>query len=618
MPTDQTLPEMLSGAGMAGSDETMTAVFRDRVRVSPKLTAYREFDKTRAAWRDFSWQDMDQRVARMRAALHESGLRSGDRVAIAMPNSIDWVAADTAALSLGLVVVPLYLQDSAAGTAFILGHSGARLLVIDTAARWRSLQPHAASAPEIEHVWIRDGIEADADLPDRPSIASLANVLGSAGEPPAWTAVDADAVATIIYTSGTTGRPKGVMLSQRALYRNAAAVAKLIPPTPEDVFLSCLPLAHAFERTVGYYLPMLGACTVVYARSIESIPADLREQKPTVFLGVPRLYERAYAGILARARSSRLKFALLEHAARLGWQQFEAERGRIPGFGLIRRGLWSVLDRIAGVKVRAGFGGRLRVAVTGGAPLQLQVARFLIGLGVPIVEGYGLTETAPVVAANGIEDNLPGSVGYPVEGVEVKLSEQGELLVRSSSMMLGYWQAPEATADCLDREGWLRTGDFAELKEGRLFIKGRLKELIVLSTGKKVLPTDVEAAILKNPLFDNVLVVGEQRPHLSAILVINRERWSTLTRDSGIDVEDLDHQQAKELALGAAERELQDFARHARIRSVHLTFDPWTIDNGLLTPTLKTKRGQLEAKYASEIAALYSAGRPAATSLPRL
>ena len=306
---------------------TLAGLFRERVRRSPNAIAYREFDQRVGAWRARTWHEMDVRVGQIRAALAAAGLKLGDRIAIALPNCADWVAFDIAALSLGLVVVPLYVHDSAANMAFILTHSGARLLVIDTEARWSRLLPHWPELLGLEHIWIRDGLDAHSGDLSRPGLKSLDDVLNSVTKTSPEQRSTPDALATIIYTSGTTGQPKGTMLSNRAVLWNAEAAARVIPPRPDDVFLSCLPLAHAFERTVGYYLPMIGGATVAYARSIEALSEDFRSIRPTVFLGVPRLYERACTAIRARAHRRPLQRALLDLTANQGWKQFESRAG---------------------------------------------------------------------------------------------------------------------------------------------------------------------------------------------------------------------------------------------------------------------------------------------------
>jgi long-chain acyl-CoA synthetase len=589
---------------------TVAGLFRERVRRSPNAVAYREFDHQMGAWRARTWQAMDDRVARIRAALAAVGLKAGDRIAIALPNCSDWVCFDVAALSLGLVVVPLYVHDSAANMAFILTHSGARLLIIDTEAHWCTLLPHWPEFIDLEHIWIRDGLGADSGDLSRPGLRSLGDVLGPAAKAPPEPPLTADALATIIYTSGTTGQPKGAMLTHRAVLWNAEAAARIVPPLTDDVFLSCLPLAHAFERTVGYYLPMIGGCTVAYARSIEALPEDFRTIQPTVFLGVPRLYERTCTVIKARAQRSPLRRALLDLTANLGWKQFEAGQGRGSQLKGPERILWLYLDRWVGVPVRAAFGGRLRVTVSGGAPLPLDVARFLIGLGLPLIEGYGLTEAAPVVATNAVADNLPGSVGRPLEGIELKLMSSGELIVRTPSAMTGYWKGDDLTAEALDHSGWLHTGDIAEIRDGRIFIRGRTKELIVLSTGEKVSPSDIEARIAQDTLFEHALVVGDGKPFLAAVLVLDKNRWQQLARKLMLSTNEPNVEAVKHAVLKRLEEKLEPLARHAQVRAVHLTLEPWTVASGLLTPTLKVRRAPLEVKYGSEIAKLYTHHSP--------
>lgn len=597
-------PVELIGMDAAG---TLAGLFRERVRLSPKGVAYREFDVPGRRWRDHTWQDIDRRVDRVRAALRRvGGFKPGDRLAIALPNGTDWVCFDLAALSLGLIVVPLYLHDSPANMAFILTNSGARGLVIDTEARWRSLLPHWPELIGLEHVWIRDGLGADSHDLARPGVGALPDVLEHQGQSEPWLKLKPDDIATIIYTSGTTGRPKGAMLSHRAILWNAAMTAQVVPPRSDDRFLSCLPLAHAFERTVGYYLPMLGGSQVIYARSIEALTDDLRAQRPTVFLGVPRLYERASIAVQARAQRNPIKRLLLRATARQGWARMEAQQSGQPEPGGLQRFVWRRLDRWVGTQVRLAFGGSLRVAVSGGAPLPLDVARFLIGLGIPLVEGYGLTEAGPVVTANKVGSYVPGTVGLPLEGIEIKVSSRGELLIRSPSVMNGYWNDEALTAEAIDAHGWLHTGDLAEIKEGRVAIRSRLKDLLVLSTGEKVAPGEIETAMLRDPLFEHALVVGDGKPFLAAVLVLDKTGWDKLATGLAAPAGALNHASARAEVLRRLGHQLAHFARHAQVRAVHLTLDRWTVENGLLTPTLKTKRAPIQAKYKNEIASIYA------------
>lgn len=583
---------------------TLWGLFCRRVQRSPEATAYRLYNPVAGCWLDYTWRMIAMRVDRFRAALAREGLRAGDRVAVLLPNGIDWVCLDLAAQASGMIVVGLYPHDTAASNVHILFHSGARLVLLDTEARWQALY---AFRPELLAVWVRDGPDHRADNTTSPIKRELSQILADASSPPPPYPTAATDVATLIYTSGTTGRPKGVMLSHGALLWNAQASAAIIPPRQDDVFLSILPLAHAFERTVGYYLPMMGGCTVAYARSPQELAADLLAIRPTAMLGVPLLYERMSSAIRENVAGSPAKQALLRIAADAGWRRHEAaRRGSSPD--LMTWLLWPLLGRSVATRVLAAFGGRLRVAVSGGASLDPEVARFLIGLGLPLIEGYGLTEAAPVVAANGLDDTLPGSVGRPLQSIDVKLTPQGELLVRSPSMMNGYWKDDAETARVLDSEGWLSTGDLAELKGGRIFIRGRLKDMIVLSIGEKVDPIIVEAELTRDPLFKQAVVVGDRCPFLTAIVVLHADRWERFAAEHGLDPALPNHRASKQELLAKIMRLLAALPKYAQVRAVHLSLQPWTVEDGLLTPTLKVKRDAIQSRFAKELNELCGAG----------
>jgi long-chain acyl-CoA synthetase len=585
---------------------TLRGLLAERVRRSPHAVAYREFDPALSAWRDHDWLSVARAVARLEAALCGAGLAEGDRVAIALPNGTRWVAFDMAAASRGLVVVPLYLRDSLDNQAFVLDHAGVRLLVIDSIARWEVLAAHGPRFAALDHVWLAQDPPDTMALPGRPAVRALSRTMPDSPQTPPPARGGPDRLATIIYTSGTTGRPKGVMLSDRALLANAEAVSRVVAPSQQDVFLSCLPLAHAFERVVGYYLPMMAGATVAYARSVDALVEDFRSIRPTAFLGVPRLYERAYAAIWTRARRSLLRRWLLAGAVEAGWQRFETRQGRRGAPAWPARLAWPLLDRLAGAPVRAAFGGRVRCAVSGGAALPVEVCRFFNALGVPVVEGYGLTEAGPVVAANGLEDNAPGTLGRPLPGVELRIADGGELLVRSPARMLGYWRDPQRTAQALDAGGWLHTGDIAEIAGGRVVLKGRTADVAALATGEKIAPAEIEARIARDPLFRQVFVVGEGRPFAVALVVLDRGQWAAAAAAGGIDPRDPNARTARALLLARIARALHGLPPFAQIRAVHARFDPWTIEAGQMTATLKLKRGRLAHDHAAAIERLYA------------
>jgi len=604
--TPSTLPvaDDLITANQAG---TLWGLFRERVRRAPSAVAYRDYDASERRWRNHNWAAISDRVDRFRSALAQEGMNAGDRVAVLLPNGVDWICFDLAAHALGLIVVGMYPHETATTNAYILDHSDARLVLLDSEARWASLAPFHGELPSLERVWIRDTPHGPAQTASLPTIRALSKVLATVPNVPAEHPCAPKDLATLIYTSGTTGRPKGVMLSHFALLWNAEASAAVIPPRPGDVFLSILPLAHAFERTVGYYLPMMGGCAVAYARSAQDLPEDLTTIRPTAMLGVPLLFERMAAAIRATTADSWLRRHLLQTTIAVGYRRACAKQQKTKS-GLVVSLLWLMFNALVARRVLAAFGGQLRVAISGGAPLEQTVGRMLIGLGLPLVEGYGLTEAAPVVAANGLDNNLPGSVGQPLAGIEVKLSAQGELLVRSPSVMAGYWKDELRTRQAFDAEGCLSTGDVAEIDaDGRIFIRGRLAEVLVLSTGEKVNPNVVEAAIDRDPLFQQTVVVGDRRPYLAAIIVLNAQGWRLLAAERGLDPEQPNHSASKIELLARITLLLASLPRYAQVRAIHLTLQPWTIDAGLLTPTLKIKRDRVVPLFAAEIEALYAA-----------
>ena len=594
--------------GTIGCDEarTIPGLFAQRVASTPERAAYRQFED--GAWQDHSWRAIARRVARWQRGLAGEHLSPGDRVAVALPNGIDWVCFDQAALALGLVTVPLYVSDSPGNLAHILEDSGTRLLLLQNDGQWAALAPHRDRLGAIERVLCRD-IKVTADDSRLRRISDWLPETEAATGAPEDRTTDPDALATLIYTSGTTGPSKAVMLSHRTILWNAEAVLRRIPAYSTDEFLSFLPLAHAFERTVGCYLPMMAGCRVAYARSIEQLREDMIAIRPTAMLSVPRVYDKIYAAIQAKVGTGGLKRRLLDATVAVGWRRYQAMQGRGPAPALGDELLWPLLRRLVAQPVLDRLGGRMRVAVSGGAPLAAEVARFFIGLGLPLTEGYGLTEAAPVVTGTEPKDCVPGYVGTPLPGIETRLGAGGELHVRAPSVMQGYWNQPEATAQVIDADGWLHTGDIAERRDdGYIAIRGRLKEVLVLSTGHKIAPTDMEMALTMDPLIDQAMVVGEGRQYLAALLVLAEKSWRELATQLGLDAGDtrsLADPRAVAAVLARTEERLGAFPSYARLGGLHLALVPWTIEDGLMTPTMKIKRTALEARYADEIKALY-------------
>ena len=599
-----TIETALPPPGTIGQDasRTLPGLFRRRVEQTPDAVAYQQFEG--GGWRDYSWSEMAGLVGRWQLGLAGEGLQPGDRIAFGIRNGVDWVCCDQAALGLGLVPVPLYTTDNPENHAYILADSGARLLLLDSDRSWSALAPRRPAFPQLQRVLC---LTRQSPTPD-DSIRTLADWLPGETAGLQDLVQDPDTLATIVYTSGTTGRSKGVMQSHHGILWAAEAVLRRVPARPTDTFLSFLPLAHSFERTVGYYLPMMAGCRVCYARSVELLRQDLPLVRPTVLLAVPRVYDKIYLAIQARLGKQGLKRQLFDATVDLGWQCFIAGQGRGPAVGFPKQLAARLLRRLIARQVLDKLGGRLRVAVSGGAPLSPVVARFFIGLGLPLAEGYGLTEASPVLSNTEPRGCVPGSVGQPLPGIEVRIGPEGELLAQTPGRMLGYWGQPEATAHAIDADGWLHTGDVGEVRDGYLYIRGRLKEILVTSSGEKVPPTELELALTMDPLFAQALVLGDGRPYLAALLVLEPDAWAELASGLGLDPRDpqaLQHPGAVAAALSRARLRLQHLPRYAQVRALHLSLEPWTIDNGLLTPTMKVKRERLEAQFAETIRQIY-------------
>lgn len=584
---------------------TLAGLFYERVQRTPDRPAYRYYYAADDTWRELTWAETGARVARWQVALAGENLHAGDRVAVMLHNCPEWVMLDQAALAIGLVVVPLYTQDRAENVAYILQNAGVKLLLIGGQEHWDSLQPVRDQLEFINRIVTLEHIDT-AGHPD--------NRLKTAGE---WlpdhaelakTNLDSDALATIVYTSGTTGRPKGVMLSHRNILWNAWRSLQMVECRDDELFLSFLPLSHTLERTGGYYLPMILGATVAYNRSIPQLAEDLLTIRPTILISVPRIFERVYnkiqLGLEEKPAFARTLFRL---AVDVGWQRFEHRQGRAAWHPRLL--LWPLLDKLVAGKVMQKLGGRMRVAVVGGAPLPGGVAQLFLGLGLPLIQGYGLTETSPVISVNRIEDNDPASVGCLLTDVEARIGGQDELQVRSPGVMLGYWDNDKATGEMIDKQGWLHTGDKARLDRGHLYITGRLKEILVLANGEKVSPADMEMAICMDSLIEQAIVIGDNRPYLSALLVLNPEQWALLATRLGLDPDDpqaCNHAQIREVVLERVAQRISMFPGYARIRAIACQLQPWTIEDGLMTPTLKLKRDQVCARYRNEIEQLYA------------
>jgi long-chain acyl-CoA synthetase len=589
--------------------KTLDGLLRERAQVSPKNIAYRDYDESKKEWRSYTWEQMNRAIARWQAALSKEALVSGDRVGVMLKNCPEWVMFEQAALGLGLVVVPFYTEDRAENVAYMLSDATVKLLLLENSDQWQELSVACQNNNDLKRVVIINAADNASSFLSRENQTVLLNDwLPVKGDEVRHVNNDPHSLATIIYTSGTTGHPKGVMLSHHNILTNAYSCLQVIPVTQKDLLLSFLPLSHTFERTSGYYAPMMAGATIAYARSIQHLQEDLLSIRPTILISVPRIYERVDAGIRAKlAEGPKFGKWLFNFAVAVGYSRFEYQQGR-ASWRLMHL-FWPLLKKLVADKVMQKLGGRLRLALSGGAALSAEVSRIFIGLGLPILQGYGMTESSPVVCANRQDNNLPASVGPVIPGVEVKLGENDALLIRGPNVMLGYWNNPDATKSVISSNGWLNSGDIASIDEqGRVTITGRLKEIIVLSTGEKVPPADMEAAIMRDPLFEQVMLIGEGRSFLSVLVILDSDKWEKIALQHKLDPDlynQKNQQKVEEILLEKISKQTREFPGYARIRRVAWLSESWTVENEMQTPTLKLRRGRILDRYQVEVERLY-------------
>jgi long-chain acyl-CoA synthetase len=567
-----------------------------------------------AGYEAITYAGLAERVSVLRRGLAALGIGKGDTAAVLSPNRPEWVFADLALLSLGAIVVPLHgglsvpqvryiLADSHTTTAFVSDRETLELLLTaDSDSGW------------LRHVVVFD------DVPDgragRTAVTSLRAVMASAegrggggcgqGKP-----LRGDDVGTIVYTSGTTGEPKGVQLTHENVVSDALAVLRRCPVDPSDVLLSYLPLSHMFERTCGCYAALFGGACIAYAREVGTVAEDALAVRPTAILAVPRVLERACSAVTERvAGGSSLRRWLMSRAVRSAnrYANLRYRGDHVPVTLWVAR---PVYDRLVLSKLRSITGGRLRLIVCGGAPLDRQTAKLLLVVGLQLTEGYGLTEAGPVVACGVPGRHRLGTAGPPLEGVQVRVGANGEVLVRGPNVMAGYLNRPEETREAIDADGWLHTGDQGEFDEaGNLTITGRIKELIVTAYGKNVSPAGVESAILRSRYIDQAIVCGDRRKFLSALIVANRALVTDFCRTQGLEADDYAQVLAAEAVRQLIQSELEaasaGLAHYETVKAFALLADPFTVANGLLTPTLKPRRKAIEERYASELEGTYA------------
>jgi long-chain acyl-CoA synthetase len=556
-----------------------------------------------------TYGELEHLADRLAVALRGLGIGAGDRVAIISYHGPQWVIADLAVLRLGGIVVPIYHTLSPSAMAYILADAGCRLVFVENAALRDSIEAVRQGLAALEHIVLFEGGAGGGCA--CPTLDDMLGGIPPDTAAPAYPKISPEDTATIVYTSGTTGEPKGVVLTHGNIVSNALAVARRFRVGPDDAFLSFLPLCHMFEKTCGYYTMLFSGVTIAFAGALTTIVDDVKAIRPTLLIIVPRLLEKIYEAVECEVlESSIVRRRMVRDAVRHLNRRVNLEyRGEpVP---LHLRMLCAFYDRAVAAKFRRIAGDRLRLLVSGGAALDRRLAKTMLVLGFNVCEGYGLTETSPVVATATLEENRLGTVGKPLEGVEVRIGEYDEILVRGPNVMREYYGKPDDTARAVDAGGWFHTGDKGRFDEqGNLAITGRLKEIIVTSYGKNVAPAPIESSIAKSRYIDQVIVCGEGRKFITALVVPEKCAIEQFAEERGIVTGGYEELLASDEVRGLIEREIAeatpDTARFEKVRRFALIAEPFTVANKLLTPTLKLRRAKVIERYHDTIEAMYS------------
>jgi long-chain acyl-CoA synthetase len=562
------------------------------------------------AWRATSWTEARRQVASLARGLRKLGLKHGDRVALIAENRPEWVIADLAILAAGGITVPAYTTNTADDHRHILSNSGSRFVIVSSAGLVQRVLPAAEQVSSVEDV-----IAIESPEPGQLSHAELRlwrdvmeNGAGPVEEVEGWVqSIARTDIACLIHTSGTGGLPKGVMTTHGNILANCHGAVRLLETIGlgDEVFLSFLPLSHSYEHTGGMFFPIALGAQIYFAEKVEALASNMLEVRPTIMTAVPRLYETMHQRILRQMeREGGMKAKLFFSALRIGRKRIEnSER-----LALGERALDALLDRLVRKKVMARFGGRLKALVSGGAPLNPEIGMFFLALGVPLLQGYGQTEASPVVSANPPNRIKIETVGPPLDGVEIRIAEDGEILVRGEAVMKGYWNDPEATSRTIEN-GWLHTGDIGKRdKDGYIVITDRKRDFIKNSGGDMISPARVEGELVLQPEIGQAMVFGDRRPYLVAVIVPRQEFVEQLMRGRRNSGDGLALDTSLHKAIGAAvDRVNADLPVAERIRRFVLANEPFSIQNGLMTPTLKIKRHAIRDVYGEALAGLYEA-----------
>ncbi|MBI2793370.1 MAG: long-chain fatty acid--CoA ligase [Ignavibacteria bacterium] len=599
----------------------------------PEKIAYAK--KSDGKWTTFSHDELRDEVECLALGLLQLGIVPGERIGIVSENRTEWAIADFAITALGAVDVPIFASLTPEQEAWIFHDCQIHSVIVSTELQLRKILQVREQIPSLNTIIIINQID-DVTLNEITSRYGVVNnpdarrlVIGfrevvnlgrmvsdkHARREKFQTMAERvrpEDLLTLIYTSGTTGHPKGVMLTHKNLTSNISAAVDAFDITDNDVFLSYLPMCHSYERMSGYYLAFYCGSTTYMVDSIESVAEYMHEVRPTIMTSVPRLFERIQARVLrAIEKDSALKRKIFQWSMDVGSKYYDQTRTREKAADALTNIQYRLADKLVFSKVRARTGGRLRFFISGGAALNFEVAKFLGVIGLKVLEGYGLTETSPVLSINRDGDEELGTVGKPLSNVEIKIASDGEILARGPNVMKGYWNMPEETANTIDRDGWMHTGDVGEFNErGNLKITDRKKNILITSGGKNIAPQPIEALLVQSPLVEQAVLLGDKREFCTALLVVDKEganAWASAMSITFGSWEQLVQSEELHSAIDADVRRLQQgLSKYEKVRRFSLLAEPFTVENGMLTPTLKVRRNAVSKQYADLINEMYT------------
>jgi long-chain acyl-CoA synthetase len=560
-----------------------------------------------------TYGELGDKVNAVAASMRKLGMRKGDAAVIASYNRPEWAIADLAILKLGGVVVPVYHMPGhllpAGYFKYVLNDAKVKFIVVEDKEIYAVATQIKSEVPSLEHIVLIES--TGVEDPGCVRFDDLLKTEPSAVDEPVD--ISEDDVATIVYTSGTTGEPKGVMLTHKNIVSNAASAVKRCKFTSDDVVISYLPLGHMFERTCSHFSVLFEGGSIGYAEDLLTVARDAEKVRPTVLLAVPRIIEKAYSIAVERVEgSSPFKRGLVLSAVK-NLNEYANRKYKKMSIPLWLSFKKNIYDALVAKKFRSLGGGRIRLIVSGAAPLSRQLAKILYIMGFNIVEGYGLTEASPVVAVSAVEDNIIGTVGRPIDQVEVQMGENSEILVRGPNVMKGYLNKPKETAAAIDQDGWLHTGDQGKFDEhGNLIITGRIKEIIVTASGKNITPTAVESKISGSRFVEHAMVHGDNRKYLVALVVPFQDAIEQFAKANRVAYDSYAHLLGKEAIKDVVKQEISkamtELASYEQIKAFALITEPFTVANALLTPSLKIRRKKIAEKYVDLIEDMYLGG----------